>query len=450
MSNITELPRLSNNTREYVGRVPFYEDKLDRKKLAEKLTTYLDRLNDGAVLAIDAPWGEGKTWFARNWEADLIKNEYKTIYIDAFEQDYVDEPFILLASELMEMIKENGSENDNKEFKKTAIQIAKSTLSIGTKVGINLATRVFLGNVDLNEEIEKSIEEVGSSSADNVSKFIEDKFDNYKNEKEAKVEFKKVLNAYSSKQEKPIVIFIDELDRCKPTFAVNLIERIKHYFDVPNVVFILQLNKEQLENAIKGVYGINTDASKYLDKFINFYFNLPKNNSSEYNEEIKMTNFIKMTMSKYKFESNKDSESFILWLNKWIPYFKLSLRDIEKCIALYAFAFPLTIETYHLVYFIVLKVKKPKLFNALVNNDLDAHREIKEFIDKFKQESESKNDSTFSNKILPIYSEWHQAHISNFVEIGEEFEKYESEHWGIYRKDLFKTIASKIDINIER
>ena len=208
------MPKLSANTREYVGANAFDNDKLERRQLAEKLTGYLERLNDGAVLAIDAPWGEGKTWFARNWEADLKEKNYKTIYIDAFEQDYVDEPFILLASELMEIIKENGSANDNKKFKKTATQIAKSTLSIGAKVGINLATKVFLGNVDLNEEIEKSIEEVGSSSADNISKFIEDKFDNHKNEKEANVEFKKVLNIYSSKQEKPIVIFIDELDRC--------------------------------------------------------------------------------------------------------------------------------------------------------------------------------------------------------------------------------------------
>lgn len=449
---IEEIPKLSANTREYVRANAFDNDKLERRQLAEKLTGYLERLNDGAVLAIDAPWGEGKTWFARNWETNLKKNEYKTIYIDAFEQDYIDEPFILLASELMELIKENGSENDNKEFKKTAMQIAKSTLSIGTKVGINLATRVILGNVDLNGEIEKSIEEIGSSSADNISKFIEDKFDNYKNEKEANIEFKKVLNTYSSKQEKPVVIFIDELDRCKPTFAVNLIERIKHYFDVPNVVFILLLNKEQLENAIKGVYGINTDASKYLDKFINFYFNLPKNNSSSYNEEIKMTNFIKLTMSKYKFESNQDSESFILWLNKWIPYFKLSLRDIEKCIALYAFAFPLTIESYHLVYFIVLKVKNPKLFNALVNNDLDAHKEAKEIVDRFKIESKSKSDSTFTDKVLPRYSEWHQAHISNFVEeIGENFRKYEiNSYWSYDKKDYFKALANMIDIDIER
>ena len=32
-------------------------DRLERRQLAEKLTGYLERLNDGAVLAIDAPWG---------------------------------------------------------------------------------------------------------------------------------------------------------------------------------------------------------------------------------------------------------------------------------------------------------------------------------------------------------------------------------------------------------
>lgn len=448
MSTITELPKLSNNTREYVGRVPFDEDKLDRKKLAEKLTTYLDRLNDGAVLAIDAPWGEGKTWFAKNWEADLTKKDYKTIYIDAFEQDYVDEPFILLASELMEIIKENGSANDNKKFKKTATQIAKSTLSIGTKVGINLATRVFLGNVDLNEEIEKSIEEVGSSSADNVSRFIEDKFDNYKNEKEANVEFKKVLNAYSSKQEKPIVIFIDELDRCKPTFAVSLIERIKHYFDVPNVVFILLLNKEQLENAIKGVYGINTDASKYLDKFINFYFNLPKNNSSEHNEEMKMKKFIELTMSKYKFDTF--DTNFIPRLYKWAFYFKLSLRDIEKCVVLYAFAYPISIPVSVLVYFMVLKVKDLKLFNNLINNDLDAHNKAKLILDNLVSDANNRNDSSFI-RILNVHSEWHQAHITNFTAIGTNFkDTILSGNWDWDMKDLFKEFSNMIDIDIER
>ncbi len=449
MSDISELPKLSNNTREYVGRVPFDEDKLDRKKLAEKLTTYLNRLNDGAVLAIDAPWGEGKTWFARNWEADLTKKDYKTIYIDAFEQDYVDEPFMLITSEILNIIEKSNP--IVAEIKKDGIEIVKALLPIGAKVLLNVTSKFLIGSSDISEDIKDAIDSGSDISAEKASEWIGEKIDEYTTSKTVTLEFKTKLADYAKEQENPIVIFIDELDRCKPTFAVNLIERIKHYFDVPNVVFILLLNKEQLENAIKGVYGINTDASKYLDKFINFYFNLPKNNLSEYNEEIKMTNFIKLTMSKYKFESNRDNENFILWLNKWIPYFKLSLRDIEKCVALYAFTFPLTIESYHLVYFIVLKVKNQKLFNALVNNDLDAHKEAKEIVDRFKIESEFKLDITFTKKVLPLYSQWHQAHSTNFVEIGGDFkDSFSNNNWDVDMKHLFKKIANMIDIDIER
>ena len=448
MSDISELPKLSNNTREYVGRVPFDEDKLDRKKLAEKLTTYLDRLNDGAVLAIDAPWGEGKTWFAKNWESDLQKNDYKTIYIDAFEQDYVDEPFMLITSEILNVIEKSNP--IVAEIKKDGIEIVKALLPIGAKVLLNVTSKFLIGSSDISEDIKDAIDSGSDISAEKASEWIGEKIDEYTTSKTVTLEFKTKLADYAKEQENPIVIFIDELDRCKPTFAVNLIERIKHYFDVPNVVFILLLNKEQLENAIKGVYGINTDASKYLDKFINFYFNLPKNNSSEYSEQIKMTNFIKLTMLKYKF--GNDNESFITWLNKWIPYFKLSLRDVEKCIALYAFAQPLKDLSFHISYFIAFKVKYPKLFNALKNSDLTAHGEAKNIIDDFIVESELKNDKHFKEEVLPLYSQWHQAHISNFLgEIGDKFKQYQiNPYWSCDKKDYFKALANMIDIDIER
>lgn len=445
-----EIPKLSANTREYVGANAFDNDKFERRQLAEKLTGYLERLNDGAVLAIDAPWGEGKTWFARNWESDLKEKDYKTIYVDAFEQDYIDEPFILLASELLEIIKEAGE--DTEQVKKTATQIVKSTLSIGAKIGTNLITRVALGNVDLSEEIEKSIEEIGSHSADSISKMIEDKFDNYKLEKEANVEFKKILTTYSSKQEKPIVIFIDELDRCKPTFAVSLIERIKHYFDVPNVVFILLLNKEQLENAIKGVYGINTDASKYLDKFINFYFNLPRQNKEDHRTQYKIENFIKVTMQKYSFTKSNDNDSFMKWLEYWSGYFNLSLRDLEKCVALYAFAYP-TNAAYLLVYFIILKVKQPKLFNMLMNNDIKAQSEAKQQMEDIIKiyMKENNVDEKNIDKSLTFYFDLHNSYIDNdFKDFGTKYSEYFKGLHIFSIKDFFKSLMRKIDIDMER
>ncbi|MCM3608807.1 hypothetical protein M4D49_25315 [Cupriavidus pauculus] len=50
---------------------PFDGDLLERAAVARRLTTYLQRLEIGAVMAIDAPWGEGKTWFGRHWAKSL-------------------------------------------------------------------------------------------------------------------------------------------------------------------------------------------------------------------------------------------------------------------------------------------------------------------------------------------------------------------------------------------
>lgn len=450
MSDISELPKLSNNTREYVGRVPFDEDKLDRKKLAEKLTTYLDRLNDGAVLAIDAPWGEGKTWFARNWEADLKEKNYKTIYIDAFEQDYVDEPFMLITSEILNVIEKSNP--IVAEIKKDGIEIVKALLPIGAKVLLNVTSKFLIGSSDISEDIKDAIDSGSDISAEKASERIGEKIDEYTTSKTVTLEFKTKLADYAKEQEKPIVIFIDELDRCKPTFAVNLIERIKHYFDVPNVVFILLLNKEQLENAIKGVYGINTDASKYLDKFINFYFNLPRQNKQDHRTQYKIGNFIKITMQKYSFTKNNDNDSFMKWLEYWSEYFNLSLRDLEKCVALYAFAYP-TNAAYLLVYFIILKVKQPKLFNMLMNNDIKAQREAKQQMEDIIKiyMKENNVDEKNIDKSLTFYFDLHNSYIDNdFKDFGTKYSEYFNGLHIFSIKDFFKSLMRKIDIDMER
>ena len=86
------LPQLSLQRIAIVGDNAFDGDKLGRKELGERLTGYIDRLREGSVLAIDAPWGEGKTWFGRNWAKHLKEKEHKVVFIDAFEQDYMEDP----------------------------------------------------------------------------------------------------------------------------------------------------------------------------------------------------------------------------------------------------------------------------------------------------------------------------------------------------------------------
>ena len=104
----TEKPTLCAPRMAFDENKPFDGDLFNRKELADQLTGYIERLRDGTVIAIDAPWGEGKSWFGRNWAADLKNQGLRVIYLDAFQQDYVEDPFLLIASEINELI---GSDN---------------------------------------------------------------------------------------------------------------------------------------------------------------------------------------------------------------------------------------------------------------------------------------------------------------------------------------------------
>ena len=60
---------------------------------------------------------------------------------------------------------------------------------------------------------------------------------------------------------------IDKSDRCKPTFAVHLLEQIKHYIFDDRITFVFSINLEQLQHTIKQYYGADFDSCRYLDRF---------------------------------------------------------------------------------------------------------------------------------------------------------------------------------------
>lgn len=428
------------------GTEPFDNDLLERKNLALKLTDYLDRLKEGSVLAIDAPWGEGKTWFGKNWAQHLNQESHKVVYIDAFERDYIEDPFMLLTSEILDVI---DDENEAEEsLKKSGAKIAKALLPMAIKASINFGGRILLGYSDVSGEIQDTIEAGTDDASELTSEWIKDKLDGYIQDKVVIQEFKDRLKEYAQSQDKPIVIFIDELDRCKPTFAVSLIERIKHFFDVPNIVFVLLLNRDQLEKAVKGVYGSETDASTYLGKFIHFFFMLPKPVLSDINAEQKYKKYILTTFRKYQFESSSESDVFIKHLMFWAPRYDLSLRDIEKAIAMYAFAQPIYELSFLLTYVIVLKVKRNELFQQLLKDNKQAHIEAKKFIDILMDDEERRGNSQ-AQRVLCLPQKWHESHINNFIDIDACISSVMQETHLYEIRSLFRSLAKQIELEIE-
>lgn len=311
------------------GDTPFKNDLFEREQLADRLTKYIERLKDGCVIGIDAPWGEGKTYFGRNWAAQLAQNGYKTIYLDAFEEDYTDDPFLLISAKILSTISEAEQDESWSKFRDACVKAGKVLLPATAKITINALGRLFLGVSDLAEIKEKFGEQIEDKLGDATEKYVKQRLDGYEQDRQTTARFRTALSEFAATQEKPVIFFIDELDRCRPSFAVQIIERIKHFFDTPNLVFILLLNRTQLENAINGVYGSNLDAHAYLGKFVHFFLRLPKRISIDEHRDFnqKYCNYLS---GHYKFQQTDAVRGFSQALASFASYWGLSLRDLEK------------------------------------------------------------------------------------------------------------------------
>jgi len=360
---------------------PFEGDLFKRKELADQLTGYIERLRDGTVLAIDAQWGEGKSWFGRNWAASLKTQDYRVIYLDAFQQDYVEDPFLLIASEINELIA--SDEGLAQDIKAKAAKVMKAILPVSTKVLINFASRLALGSADGSRVIEDAIQSASDSTAEATQIWLENKIDDHKKEKESLDSFRAALQAFCESQEKPVVFFIDELDRCRPTFAVKLIERLKHFFDVPNLIFVLLLNRAQLENAINGVYGAKTDATSYLGKFIHMYLRLPKQAPASGDHSDANWKYLWKLVDHYKMNKTEQLQHFIKNLSVFASIMNMSLRDLEKGMALLALN-DVGNSAEYLAWPVALKLMRPDIFNGLLNNEAAAHLKALDLIEKME------------------------------------------------------------------
>ena len=247
---------------------PFLNDRLGRRESVEFLSNLIQKTSGPFVFAIDSPWGTGKSTFVRMLRATLGKSNYRSLYFDAWSFDYLGDPIVAMVSVLqdLEPLKEKNSETFKKklnELGETAVYIAKRSTVFGTKI-------VTGGFLDLDVEVE-------AIKAKEKDSHVQSFIDSFGAETEHLRTFRKLLEdaveiSLDSGSTKPVIFFIDELDRCRPNFSIALLERVKHLFDVKNIVFVLSIDKSQLESSTRAIYGQGIVASAYLRKFIDIEF----------------------------------------------------------------------------------------------------------------------------------------------------------------------------------
>ena len=246
---------------------PFANDLLNNRARAEALTHLIGHAQTPYVLSIDAQWGNGKTTFLNMLIQHLRNDGFGVIAFNAWENDFTDNPFTTLAGEIVRQTKSFGRAS----MTERAGELAKAAAPIAIEVGAGITSAIFTGNVpglvgNIGRGILRALRLFGQY--DPISK--------YDATTQGVCRFKSALKATakemaSQHEGKPMVVAIDELDRCRPDYAIRFIEAIKHLFNTEDVVFVVTTNIDQMAHTVKAVYGQTFDAEEYLNRF----FDLP-------------------------------------------------------------------------------------------------------------------------------------------------------------------------------
>lgn len=311
------------------------KDIFSRKDFGERLANLVSSTNEELVVAIDAQWGEGKSTFIKMWKGYICNHREPTInsiYFDAFSNDYKKDPFIAISGEIYKLLKDE-TKTKKDIFIKKASGVAKSIARGSLKLGVRIGTSGVLdGSV-----VDSVKGDLSSLLSDQVDLLMEDRLKNAYSDEKVLASFREYLSDYvlNSGNETPLVFIVDELDRCRPDFALDLIEQIKHFFSVPGIVFLLVMNRSQLEEAIKTRYGGDSEnAERYLQKFVHIWLSLPRKSGPHSDDGANYLNYLVNNMLDEGEEVvNKES---IAVLKEVVKYYKLSFRDIERILSHFA------------------------------------------------------------------------------------------------------------------
>ena len=342
------LPALKIVEPEVNPNDPWCDDVLERKEIADRLTSIVRGQEAPFVISVDGRWGTGKTFLLKRWAQELQNHGFEAIYFNAWEDDFNDDPLLAIVGQLSEHFNEGVPD----EIART---VAHATLNIVVKR---------LTGLKIDELTPERL------------------LDDYKGQGETKRAVKEQLSqlGYRVRDDtgQPLIFIIDELDRCRPTFAIELLERVKHIFDVPNIVFVFGINRGELVKSLESVYG-EIDAGTYLRRFFDMEFALPDADPEQ---------FCRHLVTKFQLgaffngvDQRRPTPYYMPQLSEiaqCLPVvlgrMDLSLRDMDYCVRLVALAARESLDNKRLyapllVLLAATKLHAPELYRRFVQGD---------------------------------------------------------------------------------
>jgi hypothetical protein len=209
----------------------------------------------------------------------LRKQGLASIYLDAFAVDYLESPFVAVAGAFSQAAeKARRAEHPAYfAFVNAASKVGKTLGGTAAKIAIKAATFGLVGSSEIESlaEIRGAIADAAGERAEAaVKELIEEHAQKEKEISELKTalaDFPSLLSNEEARNDRArLVVVVDELDRCRPDFALGMVEAIKHFFGVSDVHFVLVTNRDHLIRSIIHRYGSFESAEEYLRKFYDY------------------------------------------------------------------------------------------------------------------------------------------------------------------------------------
>ncbi len=281
-------------------------------------------MNGRYSIFIDAPWGTGKTFFVKqiietlrfgnpfidanapsdtsifdsNLMDKLREDPFLPIYFNAWENDHFNDPIAPLLATIATMADKKRS-------------IRREAFPISRQGAIDCA----LSLRGLNAG--KLLEAISGNDFLNA----------FRKRQELRAKTEELVSALLTEVANRAVLFIDELDRCRPEFAMQLLEQTKSLFLQGNIVVVYSTDRTQLAYSLQGVYGQNYDCQRYLQRFCDYRFDLPRINPNTYLEAKQVdihSGYCFMKISQRYIEQNigslRDCNRFIDKLKQGVTY----------------------------------------------------------------------------------------------------------------------------------
>lgn len=322
----------------------------------------------GAVIALNGVWGSGKTTslniFKEKSKKDLFENKPVIISYNAWENDYFDDPLISLIGQIDDQYSINAESSTKisiKNFKEKGVSLLKNILEATAAVNSVAAL------------VNQAVKIASSASADVMQGDFDDSISAYQALETTKMNFKDALAKLEPDKIK--IIIIDELDRCNPLFAIKLLERIKHFFNIKNMIFLIAVDMVALASAMKVIYGSEYITEQYLSRFFDYELQLP-------HHELFYRDLV------YKqFHGQEQEQNFIVAL---VSFFGIQPREQVK-LCQYFSVLTKQVGRHQEALYLLLAIKfiNRKKYHEIVTKQINANDDLEEQFQKFIQVIES-------------------------------------------------------------